>query len=381
MSKGLITLRNHCPMAGKIIGSVVIARRGRRFVMVRHKTRAWEFPGGGILKGESELDAARRELKEETGLIGTNWKHLGEVKGFLALFSCDASGDLRPTAEEIAEAGLFSAPPITLSFPRTEAFEFLRLAGKKQKIRVDYDQAAEYFDDVRTARPEHLDVWLRNIIRWGRIDAGSKVADIGCGTGRYSLGISKLGAGVIGLDASSGMLAKACAKKKGIWAHADASALPVTDETFDTAVLMLVLQHVDDEPLALAEAFRILKSGGRLVIVTVSNGRIRRHIMRHFPGMVSTDLDRFIPVPELKRHLAEVGFTGIRSHRALTKGPDSNVDDVIRQFRRRYISTLVLLPKDEFERGLAVFEKKVRTLYGNRVENTIDMTFIEATRP
>jgi len=38
----------------------------------------WSFPGGKIKTIESPLEAAARELKEETGLYGTNWRQLGE---------------------------------------------------------------------------------------------------------------------------------------------------------------------------------------------------------------------------------------------------------------------------------------------------------------
>jgi ubiquinone/menaquinone biosynthesis C-methylase UbiE/ADP-ribose pyrophosphatase YjhB (NUDIX family) len=369
-------------MAGKAKASVILAHRGRRFVMVRHGERAWEFPGGMTRKGETNLSAAKRELKEETGLKGKQWKDLGIVKDDLALFACQASGKIQPKAKEIAEARWFNVPPASLSFPRDEVFEFLQISGRKGKTRVDYDKAADYFDDVRVSRPEHIGTWAENLIKWGRIEKASRVFDVGCGTGRYTFGLAeKTGAEVWGLDASKGMLMKACGKRPGRWIRGDASALPAPSETFDTVILMLVLQHVDDEVKTLLEAFRTLKQGGRLVIVTVSHGRIRRHLMRHFPGMVKLDLDRFMPLPELKWHLGMTGFQNVHSHRIVTKGPDTNVDELVERFRKRYISTLVLLPKDEFEKGLKVFEERVRKLYKDEIEYLIDLTFVEAQKP
>ncbi len=327
------------------------------------------------------MAGAKRELKEETGLSGENWNPIGKIKGNLALYTCNVSGRGKITAGEIKDAKWFNVPPITLSFSRAEAFELLRIAGKSAKGRVNYDLASEYFDDVRINLPEVLEVWTENLIKWGEISQGQKVLDVGCGTGRYSLEIMKrTGAEVFGLDSSKGMLSKACEKSPGLWIYADAQRLPVPDETYNTVILMLVLQHVDDEPQAISEAYRVLKPGGKFVVVTVSHGRIRRHMMRHFPGMVSLDLKRFLSIPELKWHIQDAGFTGVHSHRTKNTPQVQTVEEIIGRFRKRYISTLVLLSQEEFEKGLAIFEKRLRKLYGNEVENIIDLTFLEARK-
>lgn len=333
-------------------------------------------------KGEKPLAGSKRELKEETGLSGENWNAIGKIKENLAVYSCAASGHGKITAGEIKDAKWFSAPPLSLSFSRDEAFELLRRAGKSAKGKVNYDVASEYFDNVRRSIPEILESWTENLIKWGEIDAPSKVLDIGCGTGIYSLEIMKrTGAEVVGLDSSKGMLSRAREKSPGFWIHADAVGIPVSDEKYDTAILMLVLQHVDDEPLAISEAYRVLKPGGKLVIVTASHGRIRRHMMRHFPGMVSLDLKRFLPIPELKWHMQDAGFTDIHSHRTKNAPQVQTVEEIIDRFRKRYISTLVLLSQEDFEKGLVIFERRLRKLYGNEVENIIDLTFVEARKP
>ena len=368
----------------KLKGSIVIARHGGKYIMVNHNERTWEFPGGHIEGDETPLEAAKRELKEETGLIGKSWKDCGIAEldnGNLALFSCNVSDVPRPETQEIGEARYFTAPPIGLSFERHEYFLLLKMAGWEPKKKTNYDIASREFDNIRSKSSTHLDDWTNGLIRWGKIRKGKQVLDAGCGTGRYSLEINeRTGANVTGIDFSRGMLSKASQKDKGIWLQGDASNLPFERAIFDTVIIMLVLQHIDDEPQVISEAKRVLKPGGQLVIVTVSHARIKSHLMRHFPGAVKIDLDRFMPVPELKWHLANENFINIHHHTVKSQPVISSIDDMIHRFRKRYISTLALVPEGDFEKNLAIFEKELRKIYGQTVESAVELVFIEARK-
>jgi ubiquinone/menaquinone biosynthesis C-methylase UbiE len=182
------------------------------------------------------------------------------------------------------------------------------------------------------------------------------------------------------MDYSAGMLEKANSKSNGCWLRGDASKLPAAGERFDTAMMILVLQHVDDEPTALAEARRVLKPGGHLLIATVSNARIKRHITRLFPGLAELDLERFMPVPELKWHLRNQGFCDIRTHIMRTQKTSESVDSLVERFRMRFISTLALVPEEHFEERLATFERRLRAECGDAVMTDVEITFIEARK-
>ncbi len=68
------------------------------------------------------------------------------------------------------------------------------------------------------------------------------------------------------MDRSAAMLARAA--DKGLETlEADAQRLPFEDETFDAAMLISMLHHVEDRGAALTEARRILRSAGRLVLI------------------------------------------------------------------------------------------------------------------
>ncbi len=100
----------------------VIAFRGDAFLMVKHKTRKWEMPGGRVIEGESFEDAARREFMEETGsplveIIGRLPIDREEGRVFVGFAgsrtNCELSG-------EIAEVKEFIELPRELSFPLVE---------------------------------------------------------------------------------------------------------------------------------------------------------------------------------------------------------------------------------------------------------------------
>lgn len=126
----------------------------------------------------------------------------------------------------------------------------------------DYSRQAEHYDERRSASPSVLTP-VRRVLAGA---PGRRLADIGGGTGNYALVLSREGWQPVVVDRSPEMLVRAAAKGLET-VEANAERLPFEDETFDAAIMISMLHHVNDRGAALAEARRILRPGGRLVLM------------------------------------------------------------------------------------------------------------------
>jgi arsenite methyltransferase len=133
------------------------------------------------------------------------------------------------------------------------------------------------------------------------LQAGERVLDVGSGPGFLAEEmLAEVGpdGAVHGVDPSESMLAIARGREAGVeYAQGDALALPYGDETFDAVVATQVYEYVPDMPAALAEARRVLRPGGRLLILDSDWDSIVWH---------SSDRDRMLRVLERwNDHLAD----------------------------------------------------------------------------
>ncbi|MFC7497227.1 MULTISPECIES: methyltransferase domain-containing protein [unclassified Nocardioides] len=108
------------------------------------------------------------------------------------------------------------------------------------------------------------------------LGSGERVLDVGVGPGFLAAEIAAVvgpGGRVCGIDLSADMLAVAARRDPGTDAAAvelelaGAEAIPYTDGSFDAVVSTQVLEYVPDIPAALAEIHRVLRPGGRVLVL------------------------------------------------------------------------------------------------------------------
>jgi ubiquinone/menaquinone biosynthesis C-methylase UbiE len=104
-------------------------------------------------------------------------------------------------------------------------------------------------------------------IRRLRLPAKTSILDVGTGTGANLRLLKELGfSRVAGLDPSPDVIRLCAAKGLGVVTPGSACAIPFDDESFDFVMATDVIEHVDDDSLALREIARILKPGGAVLI-------------------------------------------------------------------------------------------------------------------
>ena len=137
--------------------------------------------------------------------------------------------------------------------------------------------AKEQFDKQAAHYNTDWNAWSAETLKWLLENAAPRptdtVLDVATGTGFTALAFAPSVRSVIGLDVSPGMLAEArqMAEKRGItnavFQEGAAESLPFSDETFDIVTCRIAPHHFLDIQQFLHEAARVLKSGGRLVLV------------------------------------------------------------------------------------------------------------------
>ena len=191
------------------------------------------------------------------------------------------------------------------------------LAKRRDKAQIFFYNQSDVWDKMRA---DMIGARTDLLALLDLLDENWIVGDLGCGAGHISEALAPCVARVIAVDESGPMLAAAQARLK---AHENVElrtgtieSLPIEDATLDAAVLFLVAHFITDPAKVMREIRRVLKPGGRLLIVDLmSHDRIEYvvqlgHVWQGFDG------------DQVKEWLTDAGFTSCR-YRALPDDPDA----------------------------------------------------------
>ena len=141
-------------------------------------------------------------------------------------------------------------------------------------VRGMFDRIAPVYDAMNRIMTAGLDRRWRRLAVEAVVQPGDRVLDACCGTGDLAVAAEREGGVVTGLDFSPRMLERARRKSATVeWVEGDLLALPFDDVAFDAATVGFGVRNVADLELALAELRRVLRPGGRLAILEITQPR------------------------------------------------------------------------------------------------------------
>jgi len=150
----------------------------------------------------------------------------------------------------------------------------------RANLNKDPDDVSKMFDDVANRYD-----FLNDLLSLGRTKAwrrvvtsiiapkpGMKILDIAAGTGSSSRPLVDKGAEVTALDFSPGMIEQGRKQNKNIkFVQGDALKLPFEENSFDVTTISFGLRNTSSTEIALKEALRVTKDGGRIVVAEFSH--------------------------------------------------------------------------------------------------------------
>ena len=235
--------------------------------------------------------------------------------GLWAFYSVHTSGE---SSAFISSISSFLKDP-SFSLDRDKARE-LRSARAEKQSRF-FDRISSQWTSLKRSAIGDIDL-DREIV--GRLKGFQVAADLGCGTGEIALSIARDGHRVIGVDSSTKMLDAAAKLFSDAGENADLRIgqiehLPMRDGEADAAVLAMALHHIPGPSSAMAEIFRVIRSGGIAVIADYDSHTREEMREKHHDLWLGFSRD------ELARIIRSAGFTVSESETLRGSGLDIHI--------------------------------------------------------
>ncbi len=170
------------------------------------------------------------------------------------------------------------------------------------------------------AEPEGFQERLAFLL--GRVAAGDRVLDLGCGDGAFAAELSSAGALVTGADVAGEALRRAAQRAPAVTLVQldEGAALPFAEDAFDAVWIGETLEHVADVAGLLTDVRRVLRGGGELLVTTPNQPRLLLAVEALRGRPLERRLDpradhlRFFTMRTLSALLSGAGFAQIDVH-------------------------------------------------------------------
>ena len=212
-----------------------------------------------------------------------------------------------------------------------------------------YDKIGVGYDGTRCADP-----FIANkLVDLLDINPQSRIIDIACGTGNYTVALNNAGYSMTGVDISLEMLKKAQQKNHQInWLNSDVSKIPLDDAFFDGAICTLACHHFANRIAVFSEVFRLINKG-KFVILTCDHEQIRNYwLYRYFPEVLEFMTSYMPSVHELIDELCSIDF------RLSSIVPYYISADLQDNFLGARIEQPDLYLNESFRNGMSIFSDK-----------------------
>ena len=212
------------------------------------------------------------------------------------------------------------------------------VADKAGRVRFMFNAIAPRYELVNTVFSFGCDrMWRRRAVRLAEVRSDDDVLDIACGTGDFARAFAAANpASVVGCDFATEMLALASKRPPPsiTWREADALCLPFDDQAFSITSCAFGVRNFQDLRKGFEEMHRVLRPGGRAVILEFTRPRHRlframyelyaNHLMPVAASIISGDRSgayRYLPrsvvsFPDSQKVsdiLKEVGFSRVEA--------------------------------------------------------------------
>ena len=226
-----------------------------------------------------------------------------------------------------------------------------------------FSKIASKYMNLRMTNFDHIQHIKNRLSKKSRI----KIADIGCGDGRYSLELLKClkdDCYMYCIDYNENMLKHLKSYLVGndisnfCTRPGSANKLPLEDDSMDCIVTFNAVHHFDIQRL-LAEVYECLKDNGNAFIYTRLRDQNSRNIWgRYFPLFTETE-DRLFEFDELQYAVKKADMKIVNT-RVFGHDRTSDLSSLVKKAKSNHYSTFALYDKDEFKKSSEMFEQNIK---------------------